>query len=66
MTTNEVVVLGNVVTLMGKTFDVYEAVKEPLFWAKDVADRIEISNVSQTVQSVDDDERGMYSVYILG
>ena len=63
---NEVTVLENEVTLMGKTFNVYGTVEEPLFRAKDVADWIEISNVSQMLQSVDEDEKGIYNVYTLG
>lgn len=57
MTTKEVSVLENEVTLMGKTFNVYGTVEEPLFRAKDVADWIEHSNVSAMVQSVDEDEK---------
>lgn len=54
---NEVSVLENEVTLMGKTFNVYGTVEEPLFRAKDVADWIEHSNVSAMVQSIDEDEK---------
>lgn len=57
MTTKEVSVLENEVTLMGKTFNVYGTVEEPLFRAKDVADWIEHSNVSAMVQSIDEDEK---------
>ena len=57
MKTNEVAVLENEVTLMGKTFNVYGTVEEPLFKAKDVAEWIEHSNVSAMVQSVDEDEK---------
>lgn len=63
---NEVSVLENEVTLMGKTFNVYGTVEEPLFKAKDVADWIEISNVSQMLQIVDEDEKGIYNAYTLG
>ena len=66
MNTKEVQVLENEVTLMGETFSVYGTVEEPLFRAKDVAEWIEISNVSQMVQSVDEDEKGIYNVYTLG
>ena len=66
MTTKEVSVLENEVTLMGKTFNVYGTVEEPLFRAKDVADWLDISNVSQMTQSVDEDEKGIYNVYTLG
>lgn len=54
---NELQVLENEVTLMGKTFNVYGTVEDPLFRAKDVADWIEHSNVSAMVQSVDEDEK---------
>ena len=64
--TKEVSVLENEVTLMGKTFNVYGTVEEPLFRAKDVADWLDISNVSQMAQSVDEDEKGIYNVYTLG
>ena len=57
MTTKEVSVLENEVTLMGKTFNVYGTVEEPLFRAKDVADWIEHSNVSAMLQSIDEDEK---------
>ena len=57
MTTKELSVLENEVTLMGKTFNVYGTVEEPLFRAKDVADWIEHSNVSAMIQSVDEDEK---------
>ena len=66
MTTKEVSVLENEVTLMGKTFNVYGTVEEPLFRAKDVADWLDISNVSQMAQSVDEDEKGIYNVYTPG
>ena len=66
MTTKEVSVLENEVTLMGKTFNVYGTVEEPLFRAKDVADWLDISNVSQMAQSVDEDEKGICNVYTLG
>ena len=66
MTTKDVAVLENEVTLMGKTFNVYGTMEEPLFRAKDVADWIEISNVSQMLQSIDEDEKGIYNAYTLG
>ena len=55
--TKEVQVLENEVTLMGKTFNVYGTVEEPLFRAKDVADWIEHSDVSVMLRSVDEDEK---------
>ena len=66
MTTKEVSVLENEVTLMGKTFSVYGTVEEPLFRAKDVADWIEHSDVHKMVQSVDDDEKVRNIVPTLG
>ena len=57
MTTKEVAVLENEVTLMGKTFNVYGTVEEPLFRAKDVAGWIEHSNLTVMVNSVDEDEK---------
>ena len=55
--TQEVKVLENEVTLMGKTFSVYGTVEEPLFRAKDVADWIEHSDISVMLRSVDEDEK---------
>lgn len=63
MNTKEVQVLENEVTLMGKTFSVYGTVEEPLFRAKDVAEWIEHSDVHKMVQSVDEDEKGIYNTY---
>ena len=63
---NEVSVLENEVTLMGKTFNVYGTVEEPLFRAKDVADWIEHSDVHKMVQSVDEDEKVRNIVPTLG
>lgn len=57
MNTKEVQVLENEVTLMGKIFNVYGTVEEPLFRANDVADWIEHSNVSAMLQSIDEDEK---------
>lgn len=63
---NEVSVLENDVTLMGKTFNVHGTVEEPLFRAKDVADWIEHSDVHKMVQTVDDDEKVRNNVPTLG
>ena len=62
----ELTVLENEVTLMGKTFNVYGTVEEPLFRAKDVAEWIEHSDVHKMVQSVDDDEKVRNIVPTLG
>ena len=66
MTTKEVQVLENEVTLMGKTFNVYGTVEEPLFRAKDVAEWIEHSDVHKMVQSVDEDEKVRNNIPTLG
>lgn len=66
MSTKEVQVLENEVTLMGKTFNVYGTVEEPLFRAKDVADWLEHSDVHKMVQSVDEDEKEANIVPTLG
>lgn len=47
-------------------FKMYGTFDEPLFLAKDVAEWIENSNVSQMLNVVDDDEKGLYNVYTLG
>ncbi len=39
---------------------------EPWFVAKDICDILELTDVSQTVQSLDDDEKGTYSIRTLG
>ena len=40
--------------------------KEPWFVAKDICDVLEIKNVAQSVTTLDDDEKGIYSVYTPG
>lgn len=40
--------------------------EEPWFVAKDICDILELTDVSQTVQSLDDDEKGTYTVRTLG
>lgn len=39
---------------------------EPWFVAKDICDILELTDVSQTVQSLSDDEKGTYSIRTLG
>ena len=51
---------------MGKTFNVYGTVEEPLFKANDVADWIEHSDVHKMVQSVDEDEKVRNNIPTLG
>ena len=52
--------------VLGREFHIYGTIEEPLFMAKDVAKWIENPNPSQMVQTVDDDEKGIYNVYTLG
>ena len=46
-------------TLLGKEIDVYGSVEEPMFKAKDVAEWIEHSNITDFLNLVDDDEKGV-------
>ena len=52
--------------VLGKDFKVYGDYDNPLVKAKDVADWLEVSNVSQMVQTIDDDEKGIYKIDTLG
>lgn len=52
--------------LLGHEFKIYGTYEEPLFLAKDVATWIENKNTSQMLNTVDEDEKGIYSVYTLG
>ena len=52
--------------ILGKDFKVYGDVENPFFKAKDVASWIEIHNVSQMLQTIDEDEKGIYKVDTLG
>ena len=52
--------------VLGKEFHIYGTIGETLFMAKDVAKWIGNPNPSQMVQTVDDDEKGIYNVYTLG
>lgn len=52
---NKIQVLKDV-ELLGQQFKVYGTPEEPMFLAKDVAEWIALSNVSDMVQRVDDDE----------
>lgn len=53
---------------LGKQLDIYGTIKNPLFLAKDVANWINVKNVSQMVISadLDDDEKGIYLIDTLG
>ncbi|GAB6451339.1 hypothetical protein bcgnr5380_51320 [Bacillus cereus] len=52
--------------VLGQEFKVYGSKEEPLFLAKDVATWIENKNVSQMLNVVDAEEKGLYNVYTLG
>ena len=52
--------------VLGKEFNIYGTIEEPLFLAKDVAKWIEHSDVHKMLQSVDDDEKGRNNVPTLG
>ena len=52
--------------ICGKVFRIYGTIEEPLFLAKDIANLIENSNVSQMLNVVDEIEKGIYSVDTLG
>jgi len=52
--------------VLGKEFKIYGTIDEPLFLAKDVADWLDITNVSQMLNIVDESEKGIYSTYTLG
>lgn len=52
--------------VLGKDFKVYGDSENPLFLAKTAAELLEISNVSQMLQSVDEEEKLVYTIHISG
>ena len=52
--------------VMGRQFQIYGTVENPLFRAKDVAEWLEIQNVSQLVKDLDESEKGIFSIYTPG
>ncbi|MEG7841412.1 Bro-N domain-containing protein [Bacillus mobilis] len=52
--------------VLGQGFRIYGSKEEPLFLAKDVAEWIENKNVSQMLNVVEKEEKGLYNVYTLG
>ena len=52
--------------ILEKQFRIYGTFEEPLFLAKDVAEWIEITNVSQMLSNIDDEEKGIYNIYTPG
>lgn len=49
--------------VLGKEFKIYGDFENPLFLAKDVAEWIENSNVSQMLNVVDETEKALYTMY---
>lgn len=62
---NEIKVI-NESMLLGKEIDVYGSVDEPLFLAKDVAEWIEHTQPSKMVETVDEDEKLMGTIFLSG
>ena len=52
--------------VLEKHFRVYGDIENPLFLAKDVAEWIENKNVSQMLNNIDEEEKGIYNVYTFG
>jgi prophage antirepressor-like protein len=50
------------IEVLGRMFKVYGTVEEPLFLAKDIAELIEHSNVSEMVSTVDEDEKATITI----
>lgn len=48
--------------LCGQQFTVYGSMQEPLFFAQDVAVMLQLTNVSDMVQRVDEDERSKFNL----
>lgn len=49
--------------VLGKEFKIYGDFENPMFLAKDVAEWIENSNVSQMLNVVDENEKALYTMY---
>lgn len=62
---NEIKVI-NKSMLLGKEIDVYGSVDEPLFLAKDVAEWIEHTQPSKMVETVDEDEKLIGTIFLSG
>lgn len=62
---NEIKVI-NKSMLLGKEIDVYGSVDEPLFLAKDVAEWIEHTQPSKMVETVEEDEKLMGTIFLSG
>lgn len=62
---NEIKVINKSI-LLGKEIDVYGSVDEPLFLAKDVAEWIEHTQPSKMVETVDEDEKLIGTIFLSG
>lgn len=62
---NEIKVI-NMSMLLGKEINVYGSVDDPLFLAKDVAEWIEHTQPSKMVETVDEDEKLMGTIFLSG
>lgn len=62
---NKLMVIDERVVL-NKEFRIYGTKENPLFLAKDVAEWIDNKNVSQMLNAVDEEEKGIYNIYTLG
>lgn len=62
---NEIKVINKSI-LLGKEIDVYGTIDEPLFLAKDVAEWIEHTQPSKMVETVDEDEKLMGTIFLSG
>ena len=49
--------------VLGKDFKIYGDFENPLFLAKDVAEWIENKNPSQMLDTIDDNEKTLYTIY---
>lgn len=61
MVKNQIEVLKQT-ELCGQQFTVFGTVEEPFFFAQDVANMLQLTNVSDMVQRVDDDERSKFNL----
>ncbi|WP_198550516.1 BRO family protein [Macrococcoides caseolyticum] len=62
---NEIKVISNE-NILGNNFQIYGTNEEPLFLAKDVANWIEHSKVNMMLQSIDEDEKLMETLFTSG
>lgn len=63
---NEVLEVIQETTILGKEIKLYGSVESPLFMASDVADWIEHTNTTMMLKKIDEEEKGLNTVYTLG